>query len=639
MCSSRSSSAPWPAFALAFALTPLVHAELRFPALISDHMVVQQGQPFTLTGWASPRQRVEVEWVGAGADHRAHTTVGADGAFAIVTDPPPASGRAWDIVVQAGDAEVRIEDVLVGEVWLCSGQSNMAWTVDGADRANEVRADADRPTIRMFTVALEASEQPADDLRGKWVVCTPETVGGFSAVAYHFGRSLSDELDTPVGLVTSAWGGSKIEAWISADALDDCPEGRQAVEEWGGWQRAMSNHSLECAQPDFDDASWPAARLPNTSAAFGFPDNADGVFWVRVQAQIPERWAGRALKLSLARIDDRDTTFFNAVEVGSTNGWDRRRIYDVPASAVHAGEAVIATRVTDTGGPAGVHGDPAELYIHPTDDPDDRISLALDARMAHPSSAKPIPTQHRPSQLYNAMVAPLLTTRFAGVTWYQGESNAIPGAIAPRYETLHTLWINNWRDKFNRPGLPFYFVQLASLAHPDDWDFPLLRNIQRRTLDALPHTGMVVTTDIGDSGDIHPRNKHDVGERLARWALAEVYGRDDVVKSGPLATLAVPVHLTMHKAILVSFETFGSRIATRDGGDSVTGVELVVDGREPIACTARIEPPGSLMAFLPDGVKLADVRAVRYGWSPDPKDANLVNEAGLPASPFEVEID
>jgi sialate O-acetylesterase len=243
------------------------------------------------------------------------------------------------------------------------------------------------------------------------------------------------------------------------------------------------------------------------------------------------------------------------------------------------------------------------------------------------------------------MIAPLLGTSFAGVTWYQGESNAIPGSIAPRYEALHTLWIKNWREKFGRADMPFYFVQLASLAHPDDWDFPLLRDIQRRTLDTLPptglpHTGMVVTIDIGDSGDIHPRNKHDVGERLARWALADVYGREDVVKSGPLAALAVRVHMELHGAIVVTFETFGSPLATRDGGEGVVGVELVVDGRGPVTCSvARIESPSSLMAFLPDGVKLADVRAIRYAWSPDPKDANLINEAGLPASPFEVKVE
>lgn len=622
------------ALILAIGVAPKATAELRLPHTIADHMVVQQGRPFPVHGWADAGSAVHVSFAGATANARA----GADGAWRVVLPAPRASADARALVIAAGGERREIVDVLVGEVWLCAGQSNMVWRMNATEDFETFRADAERPTIRMFTAALVASETPRDDVDGAWVVCTPETVGKFSGAAYHFGRCLSEALDVPIGLMNVSWGGSRAEAWIGPERLASVAPGREAIAQWRAYRDAFDRDPAAYASPSVDDSDWLDGHVPGRFAAFGIPDADDGLFWQRQTVAIPERWAGRDLVLSLAMIDDDDVTYFNGVEVGRTSGWQTPRRYTVPGGLVATGPATLAVRITDGAGPGGVHGEADALFVHPVDAPDDRVSLAGAARLVHVSSARGLPSQHRPSQLHHGMLNPVRDTAYAGVIWYQGENNAIGPGSAAGYADLLPLLIEDWRDFLGSADLPFLIVQLANLAHADngDWDFPLVRDIQRRVHQGTPHTGLAVTIDIGNARDIHPRNKRDVGDRLARWALDDTYGIEMGVKSGPLPLAAAK----RGADVVVTFDTFRSRLAVRDGDISTTvvhGFEVAnADGRF-VPADAHISGAATVTVLRPAG--LDTVSSVRYAWQPDPAAADLIEVDGLPASPFDLEVD
>lgn len=623
------------AVAMFLAVASVAAAELRLPAHISDHMVVQQQEPFVVHGWADPGTSIDVTFGG----ERGSGTAGSDGTWSVSVDPGKATAIPRDLLIRAGAEMYAVRDVLVGEVWLCSGQSNMVWTARSSDRFEEVRAGADRPMIRMFTVARVPAEEPADDLRGEWVVSSPETVGDFSAVAYHFGKALVDRLDVPVGLVNSSWGGSKSEAWTCREALTRVSAGAAALRQMREVRGAQAEGAARAAV-EFDDADWIEGRVPGKFSENGIPQQVDGIVWYRIPFDVPAAWSGRTLTVSLGPVDDDDVTYFGGERIGATNGWQRPRVYEVAGDRVTAGPTVIAVRVVDNSGPGGLHGAEDLLFVHPSDDPQDRRSLAGAARLEVASAIAPPPTQHQPCVLYNGMIHPLLDVAFAGVIWYQGESNGIGAGVADTYGELFPALIHDWRWRFDDADLPFYTVQLANLGYRQtDWDFPLVRDVQRRSLE-LPNTGLAVTIDIGDANDIHPRNKHDVGDRLARWALTDHYGIQGIVKSGPLVAGAQAVP---GSRINVRFETFGSPLMAVGG--ELRGFEVAQYGKPFIATRARIAGGGVVEVDIPREVAGEGIQyLVRYAWAPDPMaasslGANLFNAAGLPASPFEVITD
>jgi len=621
--------APTTTVILALAAVAPAAADLQLPPHLASHMVVQQDVPIVLTGRADPGASVSAEFAGV----RATVEAERDGRFRLVLPPVDASFESRSLVVLSGADRVELRDVLVGEVWLCSGQSNMQWTVAASDRLEAVRAGADRPAIRTFNARQVAAELPQDAVPGQWLVCSPATVDDFSAVAYHFGRHLADELDVPIGLVHSSWGGSRSEAWTSPAALASTPAGRQLVAAWEAMQEVVEPPAEDFVGPDVDDSDWARGPVPGLTSAFGVRDAVDGVFWQRIPVTIPARWAGRDLRLSLGVIDDEDVTYFGRTRVGATQGWQTPRRYTVSGARVTAGDTVIAIRIRDTGGPGGLHGDPADHFMHPVDAPDDRVAITGPARLTVAAELREIPVQHRPAQLYHAMIHPLLEVPIAGVIWYQGESNGMGPGSAAEYAELLPLLIGDWRAAFAEPELPFLIAQIANLAYRvPDWDFPGVREVQRRMLE-LPATGLAVTTDIGDPEDIHPRNKHDVGDRLARWALVDVYGVTGVVKCGPLVRAAGQG--MSGGPVIVQFDTFGSPV--RGGEDRrVGGFELAgPDGRfVPVAAT--IAGPERVQLTVPGD--LGRPTRVRYAWAPDPVGADLVNAAGLPAAAFEVPV-
>ncbi|MCA9291359.1 MAG: glycoside hydrolase N-terminal domain-containing protein [Phycisphaerales bacterium] len=658
----RSPSRPgrrWSGLSLLVLLMTTTHAaaDLRLPAIFGDHMVLQRAMNAPVWGWAEPGAEVNVRasWL----DRAIDTTADADGAWTVHL-PTGAAGGPHTVTVRSGTDVITLGDVLVGEVWICSGQSNMEWPMQAtrtdaeSDAAFAARlADADRPTVRLFDVRNTVATTPQDDCAGRWDLCTPERVRSFSAVAYHFGRELDDALDVPIGLVSTNWGGTVAEAWTSEgtlrargdfnDALDaivrmrnDPANGAAAYDaRRDRWWATLDDTdpgsaSGQWMMPDHDDSAWEAADLPGVWDA-GDLASFDGTAWYRRVVDVPGAWNGRDLVLSLGPIDDMDTTYVNGTVVGGfmdVNQWQTPRTYRVPGALVRGGRLTIAVRVLDTGGAGGLHGRPEQMTIAPVDEPDAARSLAGPWRFRIGVARSRLPAwpardefhQNMPTALFNGMIAPIVPFGMRGAIWYQGESNR---PRAAQYRTLFPDMIRDWREHWNQGDFPFLFVQIAPFRYGGDTgEAAELREAQRLAL-RVPNTGMAVTMDIGNPRDIHPRNKHDVGHRLALWALAGTYGHADLVCSGPL-----------YRDMTVEGDRIRLRLDHADGGlvardGPLTHMLVAGDDRVFHPATATIEGD-TIVVSSPEVPKPV---AARYGWGAA-DEPNLFNGAGLPASSF-----
>lgn len=646
-----------PTALVAVALALPAHADVRLPAVLSDGMVLQREAEVSIWGWAAPREEVRV------------TASFHDGALATRADD---SGR-WELalptgeaggpheVVVAGSNELVLSDVWLGEVWIASGQSNMEWPMEGPNGNNPVRdseaeiAAANDPHLRMFTVQRSIALEPLADCAGAWETAVPEHVRRWSATGYFFGRELRRELGVPIGIVHSSWGGTPCEAWTSRGAIEEhggfdghltfldelanateqeTLEERQAAW-WANFDAREPGMQGGWFEASFDDSGWSSTTLPGLWRAMEGAEESgldayDGTLWYRRTIEVPEDWAGRPLELSLGAIDDQDRVWFDGRLVGSMDGpgvWNVAREYEVPAELTTAGEHVLTICCLDTGGAGGLSGEFEDLF-YSVEGADRVITLAgpwawergesLGALGAWPRQAGA--GSGHATVLFNGMIAPLVRYRVRGAIWYQGESNV---GRAWQYRTLFPAMIRDWRAQWGQEELPFYFVQIAPFQYGNDrGQAAELREAQLRTL-ALPRTGMACLMDVGNPRDIHPNRKQEVGDRLARWALAKTYGRDDVVYSGPL---------------LRSVRPEGERI--RAYFDHAAGL-TTLDGEAP----SHVEVAGEDLVFHPadavlDGETLVaaspDVPApvaVRYGWGAA-DEPNLVNGAGLPASSF-----
>ncbi len=626
------------------------HADVRLPAVISDNMVLQQDTTAPVWGWAEPGEEVKVKasWLSTGKCAQADK----DGAWKVEISTPGAPGP--HTISIAGNNEITVNNVLAGEVWICSGQSNMQWTVAMSDNAKAEIAAADYPNLRMFTVKRAIAVQPQSDCTGSWEICSPQTAGRFSAAGYFFGRFLGKELNVPIGMIHTSWGGTPAEAWTSAKALkamDDFLSAIEQLEKVGPnheklqaeyqeklteWQKNMDvavavRAAAAWMKPDLDDTGWKTIDVPQEWASTelgGF----DGAAWFRTHFTICDDWRDKELTLSLGPIDDMDITWINGQRVGGierAGEWQTPRVYKVPASIVKSGKNVLVVRVLDTAGGGGLTGTPQQVNIKPAgDDKAEAISLAGKWRYRKGFDIKTLPARpaqpvglnaHSPSSLYNAMIAPLIPYAIKGAVWYQGESNA---SRAYQYRTLFPLMITNWRKDWGRGDFPFYFVQIAPFNYGGLPIAAELREAQFMAL-SLPNTGMAVTMDIGNPKDIHPRNKQDVGKRLALWALAKDYGVNNIVYSGPLYK---------------SMEAEGDRIRLFfdlvDGGlvakgGPLTHFTIAGQDNEFVEANARID--GDTIVVSSD--KIEKPVAVRYAWTND-AEPNLFNKANLPASSF-----
>ncbi len=638
-------------------------SNLRLSHLFSDHAVLQRGVSVPVWGWTLPGLRVRVVLGSFTAETRADGT----GRFLARLPPMPAGGpHVLEVVTPEPGAEIRLNDVMVGEVWVCSGQSNMELTVGQIDFAAGDLGEADE-CIRSFTVPREAVLGRQTDVNAAWEVASPKTVGRFSAVGFFFCRRLARELGVAVGMINTSWGGTRIETWISREELVQHPWMRDEVARYeatlfgaGYWNRYdpfepddpavlarlppavfprdPGNEGLAkgWAGCGYDDRPWEPMTLPTHWQACGH--DKSGVAWFRRRITIPEAWAGKDLTLAVGAVDKQDTTYFNGVEVGATGKgfeqqhWNVCRSYTVPGKEVKAGRAVVAVRAYSFVHGGGLIGPRERMWVGPADDSAAPIPLDGEWRMAfeHDFGRVQPPVlpfgpgnAQSPYMLNDSMIQPLLPYAIRGATWYQGESNA---SRAQEYGGLLRAMIRDWRRAWGQGDFPFLTVQLANFLQPAAYQiastWAVVREGQLRSLQE-PNTGLAVTIDIGDAIDIHPRNKQDVGHRLAQWALARTYGKTGVC-SGPLYRDCVIEGSRMR----LFFDHTGGGLTAR-GGELKTFVIAGAD-RRFVPAAARIEGD----TVVVESSAVAEPQAVRYAWADNPDGCNLYNRAGLPASPF-----
>jgi len=491
-------------------LTHPASADVKLPSVFGSGMVLQRDMPVPVWGWAEPNEAVKVSF----RDQTVSTTADAQGNWQVKL--APLSLGAPGTLTVSGKNTATFTDVLVGEVWVCSGQSNMGLSVDRAVDADLERATAKHPNIRLFQVPLVTATEPQKDVKAQWVPCTPENIGRFTAVGYFFGRELHDVLDVPVGLIQTAWGGTRAEAWTSPEAMAKTQELQPILDAWKDY----------LADPKYAEA------IKN------YP------------AQVKK--------------------------------WEER------AQAARA-----------AGKPVPARPRPSEIT------PESR---------------------HRPSNLYNAMVSPIVGFAIRGAVWYQGESNA---GRAYQYRTLMPVLIQSWRDAWKQGDFPFYQVQLANFkavkSEPGDSDWAELREAQYQTKQVLPNADSACITDLGAALDIHPRDKQNVGKRLARLALNDIYKVSGIIRQGPTFQ---GVQFNGNKAV-IKFDTHGSNL-TSYYGEPLQGFALAGEDKKWVWGDARITAGDTVTVTAPG---LQHPVAVRYNWADNPQ-GNLYNEILLPAYPF-----
>ena len=640
-------------------------ATLKLAAMFCDHMVIQRDIPVPVWGWTKPEQKVTVSLAG----NKVQATAGADGAWRVALPAVPVGGP-YVIRITAGRERKLIKDVLAGEVWVCSGQSNMEWPLNlSRDAAAEIAA-ADFPGIRLFTVPKTTALKPAAETIGSWSLCSPATVGSFSAVGYFFGRELHRKLKIPVGLINCSWGGTVAEAWTSRESLQAEPKLKHFIDVVDRfahdeaaiarmreeYQETLDQINIKAqdvtpgnlglvrgwADPKHNDGDWTEIMLPRNWQSAGC--NFSGVFWFRKEVEIPKAWAGKPLTLSIGACDKSETTYFNNVRLGGLSildrpdAWCTPRVYTIPGKQVKAGRSVIAVRVLSHIYQGGMTGPAERLTLAPegcANPARDGLSLVGAWRYQVEQNygfvqAPPLPpgpdNPNTPCALFNGMISPLLPYGIRGAIWYQGESNA---SRAKEYQTLFPVMIMDWRRNWGQGDFPFLFVQLANYmgrnAEPVESQWAELREAQLQTL-ALPQTGMAVIIDIGDAEDIHPKNKQDVGYRLAQPALNWVYGQKKVEFSGPVLTVAKREGRTLR---LKFRHVDGGLVCS---GEKLKGFSVAGADRKFHWADARID--GETVVLSCPAVPAPE--AVRYAWADNP-ECNLCNQAGLPASPFRTE--
>lgn len=556
----------WKCICMAVALwgcTGVLQAKVVLPSVFTDNMVLQQKTDITFYGDATKNKQLTVKTGWNGKEY--HTEADGQGKWSLKI-PTPAAGGPYEITFSDGK-KLQLKNVMIGEVWFCSGQSNMEMPVAGWGKVMNYEqeiAEAAYPAIRLFQVKKNTSLAPLKEVEstlGGWQECSSATVPEFSALAYFYARALWKELNVPIGVIDCTWGGTPAEAWMNHETLRQVMGFREEMdklerlgfdpnrmeqaysEERAHWQslftekdKGMENGKLCWTAPSLSEEDWQTISLPGYWEGKGLKD-FDGIIWFRRSLEIPAEWAGKPLTLRLGMIDDEDITYFNGVEIARGAGYMTPRTYTIPAKLVKAGKAVLAVRVSDFGGEGGIHGKAEELYVEADGK---RISLAgdwkyrigLSLKGFPPAPVSPIQSSSYPTVLFNAMVKPWTAFPIKGVIWYQGEANV---GRSEQYGDLFPALITDWRRQW-RSNFPFYFVQLANFMESKkiqpNSEWAALREAQTKAL-KLDQVGMAVTIDIGLADDIHPKNKQEVGRRLALLALAGSYGKN-VSSSAPV---------------------------------------------------------------------------------------------------------
>ena len=629
---------------------PLVHP------LFSDDMVLQREIAAPIWGWSTPGDKVVIIWDGKQVGEP--ITVGSEGTWKSKLGPL-LPGGPHTLTVTGGKQSIALKNVLVGDVWLCSGQSNMNWPVRLSDNAEEEVKNANYPQIRSFNVgfypALTPQKLPPP---AKWEVCTPEFAKNFTGVGYFFAREIYKTQNIPIGIIHSSVGATYAEVWVSAEALKcEMPHDFsaelanierlaaphvgvdyfEAIEKWVAAVDPQSAAKKYAIDPNLDTSDWRDIAVPKPWEEAGLPD-FDGLVWFRHELEVPAEWGAVDLQLSLAIVRDVDVVWFNGKLLGSkpTSGI---RNYKIPRELVKPGKNLLVAAVLNREGPGGFCSAPSNMALRPLVDPKDRIvrpagTWKMKQGPAISDVTLPFPTppvRHYKtlSGMYNGMIAPLVPFGIKGALWYQGEAN---GPRWLQYRRLLPTLIADWRARFGVGDFPFLIVSLANLnkqqTEPIEPGWAELRESQWRTVRKVPNTGLAMTIDIGDPGNIHPKNKQEAGRRLSLVARRMVYGEQDLVDSGPEFT-EMMVELPKGDKIRLYFKNLGGGLMIKPGDKKLTGfcvagpdlkyfwADAVIDGDTVVVSSPDVEFP----------------KHVRYGWAWNPI-VNLYNKAGLPAITF-----
>ncbi len=620
-------------------------SQVRLPRLISDGMVLQRDAKVKIWGWAGKKEKIEINFL----DSTYTTSANDDGEWSIMlSDLKP--GGPHIMQINASNTII-LDNLLIGDVWVCSGQSQMDINMDRVSPLYEEEIkNAGNTNIHYFAVptVYNFSEPQKDLPYGKWESISQENILKLSAIAYFFADELYNKYKIPIGMIRSSLGGSPIEAWINEDAIKKFPEHYEEAQKFkdtelikkieksdrkriGEWYAKMNakdegykNPEMPWYKPEVNISDWSVMEVPGYWAD-GALGKVNGVVWFRKDINMPAELTGKPAKLNLGRIVDADSAFVNGIYVGSVSYQYPPRRYKIPENILKEGKNTIVVRlISNTGRGGFVPDKPYELIIE-----GEKIDLKGEWHYHLGAKMEPMQGQtfvrFKPTGLYNGMIAPLTKYSIKGVLWYQGESNT---GRPLEYATLFPAMINNWREKWHQGDFPFLYVQLhnfmKSYDYPTESNWALTREAQLEAL-SLPNTAMAVAIDLGEWNDIHPLNKKDVAKRLALAAYKIAYGENDVVSSGPLYKSMV----IKGDSIELSFSNIGSGLLIKDGNELK---HFAIVGQDGKYVWAKAKITDNKVIVWSEKVKKPV--AVRYAWADNPEGANLYNREGLPASPF-----
>ena len=617
-------------------------AEVMLPSLISDGLVLQRDSNIKIWGWASPGEEVTINFMDAIYNSQADS----DGEWMISLSDLKAGGP-YEMVV-SGTNTISLENIFVGDVWLCSGQSNMELPMRRVvPLYKDEMQSALNPEIHYVAIPQRYNfKSPQEDIETvSWIAVNQDNISEFSAVAYFFAKEIYSTYSIPIGLIDNSLGGSPAEAWISEDALIKFPEYYQELQKFKNdeyiseiqnndiendkswqselYQKDLGNKDEPWYNTNLNDSEWDEMEIPGywTDGKLG---NKHGVVWFRKDISVPKSMLNKDLKLELGRVVDSDSVYVNGTFVGTTSYKYPPRWYTLPNGLLSEGNNNITVRVINENGPGGFYLDkPYEITSNKdTLDLKGKWRYKLGAEMPNKKGQTFI--RWKPTGLYNAMIAPLLNYTIKGVIWYQGESNV---KNPKEYQSLFPALINNWREKFNQGDFPFLFVQLAnyqqSYDYPTESDWAMLREAQLNTL-ALNNTAMAVAIDVGEWNDIHPLDKKTVGKRLALAAKKVAYDEENIIFSGPL----FQSQKIEDNKIILEFKHIGSGLKAKKGQLK----EFAIAGPDKKFVWAKAVIVNDKVVVSNPEVK--NPIAVRYAWADNPDQANLYNKENLPASPF-----
>jgi sialate O-acetylesterase len=619
-------------------------AQVRLPRLVRDSMILQRDTRINIWGWAAKNEKINIKF-----NNKSYkTTTGSDGKWLIQLQPTKGGGPyTMDIT---GSNKISLKEILIGDVWICSGQSNMVHQMNIHDvtYAKDI-AEANNPQIRHFWIpTLTNLQGPQDDLpTGYWKPAIGNDVRPFSAVAYFFAKKIYEKYHVPIGLINASVGGTPIEAWTSEEGLKDFSAIQATIMKnkdtayINGANRAAFNNAVRPQQNDlgmlgekkwFDVSyipkGWKTINVPGYWEDQGIRD-LNGIVWYRKEIDIPASMTGKQARVFLGRIVDADVLYINGKEVGNTTYMYPQRRYNVPADVLKAGKNIFVVKVTNTNGKGGFVPDKPYCIFAGNDTVDlkgewqYKVGEVYQPRSGGAGGGG-ISAQNQPTALYNAMVAPLINYTIKGFLWYQGEANT---NRAEEYAKLQPAQIMDWRKKWKQGDLPFLYVQLPGFMDynylPSESQWAGLRESQLRSL-SVPNTAMAVAIDLGEWNDIHPDNKKTVGDRLALAAEKLAYG-ENLIYSGPLYESSK----VEGNRITIIFSSVGSGLLTNDGEEPG---EFAIAGADKKFVWAKAKLEGDRIIVWNDAV--ANPMYVRYAWADDPVNPNLFNKEGLPATPF-----